>query len=400
MIQNSALKKIMNFDKEFIMELFLDDNVSNINRCVVAAANVMSENNENISCINEVIMKENVNQFLTIESKELVKNTQNLHSRNNFYENVVAKYTEELYVSKFKMKKTTVKALIDHLQEYMKPCSSVIPLDKKVHIFLWLLTSDSSFSAVAELFGLHKSSVSYIFHEFATLLSEQKYHFINWPSLEEQHVTRIKVNSRYGFPNCVGFINACRLKIKPKNTRKEKSDIMLLQAVCDETLMFFDIHIGEVGNTHKNRVYRESQLAHEIKNFIDFDNHILGNSEYKLRKNLITPFTSDNSLTSEELKFNEIHRKACTYIDHAFEILKDRFKKLDSIDINKPEAINSLICAACVLHNFVLLHEGSSYLKKEAVINDDGVTINPSIVKSAEDKRQFLCHYINYMDSS
>ncbi|XP_047510358.1 protein ANTAGONIST OF LIKE HETEROCHROMATIN PROTEIN 1-like [Pieris napi] len=389
----------MDYDKELLMELFLDDNVSNMNRLIVAAANVINENNENISSMNEIIMKEDANQIIRTENREFVRRSLSYSSK-NFYEDIVVKYTDEDYAEKFKMKKTTIQALINHLREYIKPCSSVIPLDKKVHIFLWLLTSDSSYSDVAELFGMHKSSVSYIFHELATLLSEQKYHFINWPSLEEQHVTRIKVNSRFGFPNCVGFIDACRLRVRSKTNQKGKPEIILLQAVCDETLMFFDIHIGQIGSTHKNRVYRESQLAHEMKNFIDFDNHILGNSEYKLKKNLITPFTSDIPLTSEETKFNEIHWKASTYIGHAFEILKDRFKKLNSIDINKTDAIHTLICAACVLHNFVLLHEGSNYLKEEAVINNDGVTIDPNLVKTAAEKRKFLCSYINYMDGA
>ncbi|XP_038207929.1 protein ANTAGONIST OF LIKE HETEROCHROMATIN PROTEIN 1-like [Zerene cesonia] len=390
----------MAFDKEFIMELFLEDNVSSVNRVIIAAANVIKEDHENITRINDIVRNECAIQVKQHDNNTLYRDTQITYEDNKFYENIVVNYTDEDYAAKFMMKKSTVQALINHLKDYIKPGACIIPLDKKVHIFLWLLTSDSSFNDVAKLFSLHKSSVSYIFHEIATLLSEQRYHFINWPSLEEQHVTRIKVNSRYGFPNCVGFIDACRLKVGSKLNRKNKPEIILLQAVCDETLMFFDIHIGEIGNTHKSRVYKDSQLAHELKNFIDFDNHILGNSEYKLKKNLITPFTSDEVLTSEEMKFNEIHWKTCTYIGHAFELLKERFKKLNHIDINKAESIKTLICAACILHNFVLLHEGSSYMKEEAVINDDGVTIDPSIVKTALEKRQFLCNYINYIDDS
>lgn len=281
----------------------------------------------------------------------------------------------------------------------MKPGNSIVPLDKKVHVFLWILTSEYSFKEIGEKFGLHKSSVSYIFHEIATLLSEQRYQFISWPSIEEQHVTRVKVNTKYGFPNCVGFISACRLKVGSKRKRKDTTETILLQAVCDESLMFIDVHVGEIGNTGKGQLFKDSPLSKELRNFIDFDNHILGDKEYKLRKNLITPFSTDDLLTSEEIRFNEIHLKACNYIKQAFQILKWRFIKLRHIDINKPEAIITLIHAACVLHNFILLHEGCP-IKEEPVLNNESVTIDSNVVTSAIGKRQFLCTYINYMLTS
>lgn len=288
-------------------------------------------------------------------------------------------------------------ALINCLKENIET-GSTIPLDKKVHIFLWLLTSDYSYNEVALLFGLHKASVSYIFHKMALLIAEQRYHFISWPSIEEQHVTRIKVNSKYKIPNCVGFIDTCQFNLRAKNSKKSKHDTVLLQAVCDESLMFIDIHIGDIGKTKKSKVFRDSSLAHELKNFVDFESHILGDSEYKLKKNLITPFSSEELLTSEEMKFNEVHWKARSYIGHAFELLKERFRKLNHMDIGNPNAVSTLICAACVLHNFILLHEGCPEIKEEMITCNEGVTIDPSLVTTAVEKRQFLCNYINYIN--
>lgn len=267
-------------------------------------------------------------------------------------------------------------------------------------MFLWLITSDLSYNEVGNLFGIHKSSVCYLFHEVATLIADQRYHFISWPSIEEQHITRIKVNSRFKFPNCVGFIDACRFKLGLRQSKKDKLEecSVLLQAVCDESFMFTDVYVGEIGNTKKNKVYKDSSLSRELKNFVDFENHILGDVEYKLRKNLMTPFSSEELLTSEEMKFNEVHWKAYSYIGHTFELLKERFKKLSHMEIVKPDAVTTLIIAACVLHNFILLHEGCAHIKEEVVMCDDGVTIDTSIVKTAHEKRQFLCNYVNYID--
>lgn len=273
-------------------------------------------------------------------------------------------------------------------------------LDKKLHVFLWLLTSDSSFSEIAILFGLHKSTVAYIFHEIASMLAEQRHNFISWPSVEEQHVTRIKVNGRYKFPNCVGFIDACRFKVGSKRNKKDEPEVIMLQAVCDESFAFIDVYVGDIGVTRKSKVFRESWLCPELKNVIDFDNHLLGDSEYKLKKNLITPFNSEEVLTPEEMKFNDRHWKARSYIGLAFEVLKDKFRKLSHIDINKPDAVQTLLYAACVLHNFIILQEGCPNVKEEPVTCDDGVTIDSDIVKTAHEKRQFLCNYVNYIDSA
>ncbi|XP_068626792.1 uncharacterized protein [Battus philenor] len=389
----------MNFDKDFVMDFFLDDSVSTVNKVVVAVANVINENNENISVFDEMLIKDQMRQIL-LDTKLKRKNMRaEMSLMKDYYENIVVNFTDEDYIEKLSMKKSTVQALISFIKN-LKPGCTVVPVDKKVHIFLWILTGDYSFSEVGALFGLHKSSVSYIFYEITSILFEQRYNFINWPTLEEQHVTRVKINSRYKFPNCVGVVDACRLKVGSKRNRKRDPELVLLQAVCDESLIFIDIHVGNLGDTRKSRVFRQSQLAQELKNFIDFENHILGDSNYRLRKNLITPFTSEELLTSEEMKFNEVHWKARSYIGRAFEMLRDRFKKLNHLDVSKEESVDAIIYAACILHNFIILHEGCSEIKDETVISDDSITIDKEIVKTATEKRQFLCNYINFIDNS
>ncbi|KAJ2947916.1 hypothetical protein O0L34_g9707 [Tuta absoluta] len=388
------------FDIEFVTEMFLDtDSTTTLNRLVVATANVVTENSENMDMVTELLDKEHshvVKNILDTSSELGVRHKR----RKLFYEETVLNFTDEDYFNTFNIKKSTVQALINHLQDLAKPGATIVPFDKKVHVFLWVLTSNLSYGEIGVQFGLHKSSVSYIFHEIAALLAEQRYHYITWPSMEEQHLTRIKVNSRFKFPNCVGFIDVSHFKVGSKRSKKSLPEAMLLQAVCDENLSFIDIHIGDAGATKKSKLFKESLLATELRNFVDLDNHILGDSEYKLKKNLITPFSSEDVLTDEEMKFNQIHWRARSYISHAFELLKERFRKLNHIDCSKPEAVKTLICAACVLHNFILMHEGNPGLKEEPVICDDAVTIDPDIVKTAEEKRQFLCNYINYIDTT
>lgn len=383
------------FHKKFITNLFLDsDSISNINKVVIAIANVVNESNENIYLFNEVLKKEYDD---VKDSNEYIPRGCILPRTNCYYEQIVQTYTDQDFIEQFGMKKDTFQGLVNFLTNYINPGNII--LDKKVLAFLCLMMNDYSFSDVGRLFGLHKSSVSYIFYELASCLTEQRYQFITWPSVEDQHITRIKVNSRFKFPNCVGFIDSFHLKVVPKRYKKHKPETVLVQGVCDESFKFIDIHVGEIGTTKKSRVFKESTLSHQLKNFIDFDNHILGSSEFKLKKNLITPFTSEEILTREEMKFNEIHWRTRSYIGHAFELLKEKFRKLNNIDFIKPTSVNILIYSACVLHNYILMHDGYPEVKEEKIICEDGVSISTDIVKTAEEKRQFLCNYVNYIDT-
>lgn len=390
-----SVEKNHKIKQEFVMELFLDtESVSIVDRLAAATANVINENHQNLTKFND-LMKTEYYQLSQMMVQDCHSGVPVAHRIKGFYEETIRKFGNNEYIERFKMKRSTVQALIAFLKPYLKPGN--VPLDIKVHVFLWFMVNDSSYSDIGRLFGLHKSSVSYIFHEIALLLTEEKERFISWPSVEKQQLISNNVNSRFRFPNCVGFIDACRLKVGSQRNKREKPDIVLLQAVCDDYLTFVDVHVGDIGKTKKSKLFKDSSLSNELKIKVDFQKHILGDSEYKLKKYLITPFTSEEVLTSEEMKFNEIHWKTRSYIAHAFELLKERFRKLNHIDVLKPESVNILIISACVLHNFVLLHEGCSEVKEELITCDDGVTINSNVVKTAEEKRQFLCNYIEYM---
>ncbi|XP_053620088.1 uncharacterized protein LOC128680741 [Plodia interpunctella] len=394
------------FDVHFITELFLEsDSNLTINRLAVTVANVIYENVENMNAFNEVLRKDFNNVLQSVDERR-VKSDYNskCHKYKNtgFYEQTVKTFNEDDYKTHLKLKKSTVEALVTYLHENIKSDNTRASLHKKIHIFLYLLTTDLSFNDVAALFILQRSSVSSIFYEIVAMLSDLKDYFINWPSLDEQHITRLKVNSRFQFPNCVGFIDACRFKVGSRRTKKYLPDTVLLQAVCDESLMFTHIHVGSVGKTKKNKVFKESKLSHELKSSVDFDNHILGDAEYKLKYNLLTPFSTEELLTSEEMKFNEVHWRTRSYIGHAFELLKEKFTKLSHLDFCNPEAVERILNAACVLHNFILLQEGYPEIKKEALGCDDGIhsvtmNIDTNIVKTPDEKRQFICNYINYI---
>lgn len=100
-----------NFQKEFMMSMFLDnDNVCTINRLVVAVANIVNENNENINTFYKTLPKEfyQTSQPGDNRSPSLAPIARRIKG---FYENTVRNLTDEDYIVKFKMRKSTVQVI-------------------------------------------------------------------------------------------------------------------------------------------------------------------------------------------------------------------------------------------------------------------------------------------------
>lgn len=99
------------FDKQFITELFLEsDSVTSLNRLVVAIANVVNENNENMNVYNEAL-KDEFHEVLGAADCELDTSlfSQKTHG---YYEHVVQNFNEDDYLAKFQMRKSTVQVLV------------------------------------------------------------------------------------------------------------------------------------------------------------------------------------------------------------------------------------------------------------------------------------------------
>lgn len=97
-----------NFQKEFLMGMFLDnDNACTMNRLVVAVANIVSENNNNLDMFSTAFEKEFNRTSQTVEHQcpGVVPVTRRIKG---FYENTVRNFTNEDYAVRFKMKKSTV----------------------------------------------------------------------------------------------------------------------------------------------------------------------------------------------------------------------------------------------------------------------------------------------------
>lgn len=246
----------------------------------------------------------------------------------------------------------------DEEKEQMK-----IPIEKKIYIAVWTLANQDSYREIGNLFGLEKSTVCFIFHSICHILASLRFEYIKWPSAHQQQLTSRVVYRQHGFPNCIGFVDGCHIQIlgparNPVDyyNRKEVHSI-ILQAVCNEKLEFINIYLGHTGRAHDARVFRESQLSDELLNLVSSENHILGDSAYTLGPRLLTPYRDNGHLLDSQKKYNKVHASSRAYIKRAFGRLKGKFRRLKYLDLHKTEISTVIVAAACVLHNFILLHE-------------------------------------------
>lgn len=125
--QNNLPIAMDNLNTELVMELFLDDNVSTMNRLIVATADVIHDNFENLMYMNEALMKE---EYLTEPSvSSRVSATLPVLRAEDYYEDHVKNFTEEDYFERFRMSKTTVEVGALFLRDSKLPTLYVIVLN-------------------------------------------------------------------------------------------------------------------------------------------------------------------------------------------------------------------------------------------------------------------------------
>ncbi|XP_031327812.1 putative nuclease HARBI1 isoform X1 [Photinus pyralis] len=274
--------------------------------------------------------------------------------------------------------------------------SAKVPGDKQLYVTLWTLANKDSYREVGNLFGLSKSTVNFIFHKVCKLLTECRNDFIKWPTAVEQTDIKRYVHSVHRFPNTVGFIDGCHIQIKaPSNNptdfynRKDVHSIVL-QGTCDHTLKFIDIYLGQTGRSHDARVFRESPLSDVLNQVVPSNCHILGDSAYPLLTRMMTPYRDTGHLTASQKKYNTIHAKSRAFIERAFGRLKGKFRRLKYLEVNDITGVTDIVCAACVLHNFILTYEPDNLYSRQ---QQEDIEIDENL--SASEKRLLITNYIS-----
>lgn len=272
---------------------------------------------------------------------------------------------------------------------------------------LWILSKPESFLAAGDRFDLPKSTAHYVFKEVITIIANLLPNYITWPDRRYHNVEEIFRRRSRGFPGVIGAIDGCHIPIKAPvgNSidfyNRNKIHSIILQGVCDHKARFIDVFIGMPGRMHDARVFRQSELFARLNNaenpLLPFNMHLIGDSAYPLMPNLMTPFRDNGHLTRAQSNYNIKLSMIRAIIERAFGLLKNKFRRLKYLDISDPALGNTIIAAACVLHNFLIDRDEINFeyeapIEAMAIPNDDIDILNDNI--PAVTKRNEIVHLL------
>lgn len=194
---------------------------------------------------------------------------------------------------------------------------------------------------------------------------------------------------KWNFINCGGAIDGKHIRIvPPPNTgafyyNYKKFYSVILLALVNANYEFIWIDVGKQGRmsdmgamewttfykklTENKLNFPSNEENDEKLNFV-----ILGDEGFALQPNLLKPY-AQKDITLNERAYNYRLSRARNVSENSFGILASRFRIFHTRLAMNPENINSVILAACVLHNF-LLKTCKTYVSSTTFDRENNVT--------------------------
>uniref|UniRef100_A0A669CN59 Uncharacterized protein n=1 Tax=Oreochromis niloticus TaxID=8128 RepID=A0A669CN59_ORENI len=238
-------------------------------------------------------------------------------------------FTDTEFIHNFRMSRQTFEYLCQRLSARMlrqdTHLRQSIPVSKRVGIGLYWLATGACYRTMSSLFGVAKSTVCSIVHEFCfavryVLMLE----YIKWPRGDDLIQVIEGFRQRWGFPQCAGAIDGSHIPITaPEDNHcdyfnRKGWHSVILQGVVTEEIMGVEVPVM-----------------------------LLGDPTYPLRSWLLKGYADTGTLTEEQQYFNQRHSRG------RWRCLG---KRLD-VDIH---TVPTTIAACCTLHNVCEKH-GEAY---------------------------------------
>lgn len=180
---------------------------------------------------------------------------------------------------------------------------------------------------------------------------------------------------KWNLPHCIGALDGKHIRIQNPNLagshyfNYKKFFSMVLLAVVDAEYKFMYIDVGAVGAESDGGVWARTHLSAMLESgeanlpppkcLPNTDPtsptahyYVVGDDAFPLRPFLMKPFPC-RGLTKEERVFNYRLTRARRTVENAFGILANRFRVLHTPICLRPDRVEPLIMAACVLHNML-----------------------------------------------
>lgn len=142
---------------------------------------------------------------------------------------------------------------------------------------------------------------------------------------------------------------------------------------------------------HTCALYRNSRFFTAMEAGV-LDGIILGDSGYPLNRWLYTPVPSPQD--GADQRYNIAHRRTRCWVEHAFGILKMRFRVLHSECRLQPVKLCKVATACAALHNIAIDNNDLDQLPELELDDDDNVPENLATQAAAvRERRDYVVRY-------
>ncbi|XP_017154003.1 putative nuclease HARBI1 [Drosophila miranda] len=271
---------------------------------------------------------------------------------------------------------------------------TLLPAETRLQMALRYLTTGDSFSTLAGIYRVGKSSIKYIVEEvIKAIVKELKGVCLQTPQTEEEWLDVAKqFEELWNFPHCLGSLDGHHIAFRSKtvkddsytNYRQFQSIIMLALVDAQHRFLYVDASSpggatdAFTGSTLYNGL--ESNLLnipHE-KPLLGLDEElphvVLADKGFELQPWLMKQHEIPSTI--EKKIFNYRLNRAHRVVVNALGIMSSRFRALQTEIKLEASMVEKLVIATSILHNF-LVREEPEYLKGLEKEDTDLVTLIP-----------------------
>ncbi|KAJ8936202.1 hypothetical protein NQ318_007356 [Aromia moschata] len=327
----------------------------------------------------------------------------------------------------YRMSKRTFQTLVEIIKPEISKRDTnyrkAVSAEERLLITLRYLATGDSYRALTYYFMRGLTTISNIIAtttEAIWTVLQPKY--MSTPTPEKWTSIADRYYTLWNIPNCLGSLDGKHFRIKrlPKTgstfyNYKGYFSIVLM-ACADADGLFTTIDVGEIGRNSDGAVFRTSNLGHALQLGLlelpqprplplgndDFPFYFVADEAFPLKNYIMRPY-SKRTLDNRKRVFNYRLSRGRRSVECAFGMLVSKFRLFEGPICCKEETINSVIKAACVLHNFIRIKQGIFTQPTETIADrQDQVHIpiepmpQPQIIRNhseAQNIRERLCDY-------
>lgn len=184
----------------------------------------------------------------------------------------------------------------------------------------------------------------------------------------------------WNFPNCLGALDGKHVNIQaPPNSGSlyfnyKKTFSIVLLALVDANYNFISVDVGAYGKNSDGGIFANSNLGKALQRGTlsvpgsvalpgtsnEAPYVIVADEAFPLKTYLMRPYPGQDLDTSKRI-FNYRLCRVRRIVENAFGILAQKFRIYNRRIQAKPENVDHIILATCILHNFIKKYDANTY---------------------------------------